>query len=274
MATTTQISAPTRITSPLALWHLLSLDAPTVAALWTIFIARATHTRLAPALPVAMFLVVWILYAADRLLDARHLRSSDHPCTLDELEARHLFHFRHRHVFGAIIPFAAIAAAALLPRLLTAAIHLYVLEGVLLIGWFLLVHATRSRLPKEFAVGLYFAAATFTPTLVRHPPQAEALLTDAALFATLCTLNCLFIHAWEDNIRGSHSQLTIACALLCVASAAAGLHTSPAIPMACALAAAVLLAIHRRRYSLSRTHLRAVADVALLTPALILPFLH
>ncbi len=27
--------------SPLALWHLLSLDAPTVAALWTVFIARS-----------------------------------------------------------------------------------------------------------------------------------------------------------------------------------------------------------------------------------------
>lgn len=271
VATTTQISAPPRTTSPLALWHLLSLDAPTVAILWTIFVARATHTALPVVAPIAMFLAVWILYAADRLLDTRHLHSADR-IRIPELEARHLFHFRHRRIFLAIIPFAAIALAALLPELLSTTLHLYLIEGVLLIGWFLLVHSTRIRLPKELVVGLYFAAATFTPTLTRQSQPDAALLICATLFAILCTLNCLFIRSWEDDLHERHSQLKIAAAVLCTVSIALLTTSAPAIPLAIALAAGTLLAIHRLRCRVSRTHLRAAADLALLTPALLLPF--
>lgn len=273
VATTTQISAPPRTASPLALWHLLSLDAPTVATLWTIFVARATHTTLPVVAPAAMFLAVWILYAADRLLDTRHLQSV--KCVrITELEARHLFHFSHRRTFLAIIPVAAIAVAALLRGLLTATLHLYLIEGVLLVGWFLLVHNTRFRLPKELVVGLYFAAATFTPTLVRQSQPNLAVFLCAALFAFLCTLNCLFIHAWEDDLFGSHMQLTTAALVLCIVSMALLTTSSPAIPAAIACAAAALLAMNRLRFRLSRTHLRAAADLALLTPALLLPFLR
>lgn len=275
MATTTQISAPARTTSPLALWHLLSLDAPTVAALWTWFVARDTHTPVPTALIAAMFLAVWILYAGDRILDTRHLHSPAPIGRRPELEARHLFHFRHRRVFLAIIPLAAIIVAALIPNLLTATIHLYLIEGAVLIGWFLLVHGTRSQLPKELVVGLYFAAAIFTPTLVRHAQPPPALLIDAALFATVCTLNCLFIEAWEDEIHARNARLVATGAVLCTASLAVSALTHvPGIPAACGLAAALLLGLHALRNTLSRTHLRAAADVALLTPALILPFVR
>lgn len=277
MATTTQITVPPRNTSPLALWHLLSLDAPTVAALWTCFIARATHTPLPLALPAAMFLAVWILYATDRLLDTRQLGSMTRRHGVNELEARHLFHFHHRRVFVAIMPLTAVGVTALLPTLLTATIHLYIVEGILLIGWFLLVHTIQLHLPKEFVVGLYFATATFTPTLVRRPPHMNELLLNAALFATLCTLNCLFIHAWEHNLCSSHPQLTSAAALLCVLSVASVFKTpKPAalIPAGCALAAVFLLVLNGLRNRFSRTHLRATADLALLTPALIFPFLR
>ena len=60
-------------TKPLELWHLLSLDAPTVAVLWTWFIAASVHIALPLTSLLAMGLVVWMLYAADRLLDARLL---------------------------------------------------------------------------------------------------------------------------------------------------------------------------------------------------------
>ena len=76
MAATTQLVEVKKASGPLVLWHLLSLDAPTVAALWTWFIARANHIRLPLASPVAMALAVWMLYAADRLLDARLLDTS------------------------------------------------------------------------------------------------------------------------------------------------------------------------------------------------------
>ena len=54
-------------------WHLLSLDAPTVATVWTLYIASAAHLHLPLRLPVAMFSSVWLLYAVDRLLDSRIL---------------------------------------------------------------------------------------------------------------------------------------------------------------------------------------------------------
>jgi hypothetical protein len=287
VAATTQIAAPTtRSASPLALWHLCSLDAPTVAALWTWFIARASHVRLPPSAPIAMALAVWILYAADRLLDARHLNDPH-----SELEARHFFHHRHRPAFLVGITLAALALAALLPSLPARSIHLYLVEGALLTGWFLVLHATpvSHRLPKEIAVGLFFAAAVFIPTVARQPALRPSLLPAAALFAALCGLNCLFIYAWEHETPGTierpaHPTTLLALAHLpsltilttTAAAALALLHVSSSrlIPAACGLAALLLLLLDRNRDKLSRTNLRAAADLALLTPILLLPFLR
>jgi len=302
VATSTQIAAPARIASPLALWHLLSLDAPTVAALWTWFIGRAAGVHLPAASPLAMALAVWILYAADRLLDARVLDaggdSSVPTLALMQFEARHYFHYRHRRAFLAGIASASIALGALLPLLDAAALHLYLLEGTLLAGWFLMVHTTRSghRLPKEIAVGIFFSAAVFIPTVARSPALRPALALPALLLGVLCALNCLFIYAWEHaELRGAqkcaggpqpHSttrfaikHLTaIAIAELVSAAAVSALgHGSiRLIAAASALSSALLLALHqagRRRSSLTRIHLRAAADLALLTPALALAWL-
>lgn len=270
MATTTHIIAPPRVPRPLELWHLLSLDAPTVAALWTYFIGRASHTQLPPVLPVAMFLAVWVLYAVDRLLDARELHILPQH-RRSELEARHLFHFRHRRAFLAIIPLAGVAVAALLPDLLRETLRLYLIEGALLAGWFFLVHGTRSRLPKELVVGLYFAAATFTPVLVRRPQHVAARLACAILFAAVCSLNCFFIRAWERNATDVRGLFACATVLMLTSFA---LAASSVVTIPIGVSAALLCLLHLRRYQLSRTHLRCAADLALLTPALLLPFLR
>jgi len=77
----------------LVLWHLLSLDAPTIAVLWTWFVARMTRTAVPWTTEAAMGVTVWLLYAADRLLDTRAL---DPLGDTSEFEARHFFHHRHR----------------------------------------------------------------------------------------------------------------------------------------------------------------------------------
>ena len=52
-------------------WHLLSLDAPTLAVLWAWSLARAVGAPVSwPALAV-LGLGTWLLYIADRLLDSR-----------------------------------------------------------------------------------------------------------------------------------------------------------------------------------------------------------
>jgi len=323
VAATTQLVIPARAATPLALWHLLSLDAPTVAALWTWFVARAVRVNLPLASPVAMALAVWILYAADRLLDARPLdtHSLNSPALRpwlksnatrakiiafpqDRLEARHLFHHRHRKAFLSTIIAATLALATLRPRLAPAAIRLYLIEGSLLLAWFLVLHATRSahRLPKEIAVGLFFSAAVFIPAVAREPGLRIVLLPCAVLFAALCSLNCLFIYAWEHgdnhlayredrraNTQPPHPTTRIALTHLIAlgvtvtisAILLAVLNSRPStdageklLPCACAISAAFLLLLHRHREHLSRVHLRATADLALLTPLLLLPFLR
>jgi hypothetical protein len=298
VATATSTKPPLKAighsTNPLALWHLLSLDAPTVAVLWTWFIAAANHIHLPLSSTLAMALAVWMLYAADRLMDARLLDAI--PTHHEDLEARHYFHHRHRKAFLTGTVLASIALAALLPRLEAEAIHLYLILGGLVSGYFILIHATSSaatqqkvahRLPKEIAVGLCFAAATFIPTVARRPDLRLALLPSAILFATLCSLNCLFIYAWEheDHVtnRPTHAITRLAlrnlpalAVLLALSSTALTLfdHQAPkTISCATAISAALLLLLHNHRHTIARTTLRAAADLALTTPILFLPLL-
>jgi hypothetical protein len=287
--------------SPLILWHLLSCDAPTVAVLWTIFIARLTYTPLGLATPAALALAVWTLYAADRLLDTRHLlnRVLPHRDTPD-LEPRHLFHHRHRTLFRLGVVLATLATLALLPQLAAAPFRLYLLEAAFLLAYLALTHAasfwphrnpSQLTIPKELLVGPFFAAATFIPTVAHTPSLRLLLLPHATLFALLCTLNCLFIYAWEhphkpatgsrDRAHWTTAQairrlplitalLVAAASFLCLADSILS-PTLTLYPIACLLSTLILFALHRSRRNLSRLTLRAAADAALLTPLLLLP---
>jgi hypothetical protein len=282
------IKAIDRHKNPLALWHLLSFDAPTIAALWTWFIASTNHISLPLSSTLAMALAVWLLYAADRLIDARLLNVD--PTHFEGLEARHYFHHRYRSAFLTGIIFASIALAALLPHLDVKAIRLYLILGVLVVGYFILIHATRSahRLPKEIAVGLFFAAATFIPTVACRPDLRLSLLPSALLFATLCSLNCLFIYSWEhENSHGNPPARTITrlalrnlsllTVLLTLSAAALNLfdHQAPwLIPCAIAYSATFLLLLHHHRHAITTVTLRATADLTLTTPLFLLLFLH
>jgi hypothetical protein len=177
-----------------------------------------------------------------------------------------------------------------------------------------LPNGTPRRLPKELAVGLFFPAAVFIPTLAHTTPSPTALhllgwtaawlrptlLPAAALFACVCTLNCLYLYAWEHPTRvfrpsnfrahaSTHStahsttrwataHLTpLALLVLALSSAVAATclphHalTTGLPALACALSAAALLLLNTLRRHISPLHLRAAADLVLLTPVLLLP---
>jgi hypothetical protein len=284
--------------SPLAFWHLLSLDAPTVAAVWTAFIAWSAGVRIGWLDPVAMFLAVWMLYAADRLLDAKPLFNNPSAAHLEE---RHHFHHRHRARFLPLVLLAFVPLLVLLHRTQEAVLHLYVLLAGMLGAWLLLIHVRpapseqQHRLPKELAVGVFFPAAVFIATVARAPQLRLALVLPALCFAAVCSLNCLFLYAWEHprNRRDAHATtrwavrhlkaLALAFTLLADALYFAvanfpGTHAlhwmtriphPAAIPLACATASALLLVLHASRRSLSPLNLRALADLALLTPVLV-----
>jgi hypothetical protein len=247
-----------------------------------------------------MALAVWMLYAGDRLMDARLLDIN--PTGHNGLEARHYFHHRHRTCFLIGILLSFIALGTLLPRLDAAAIRLYLILGGLVAGYFILIHATSNdaaqrkvahRLPKEIAVGLCFAAATFIPTVARRPEIRVSLLPIALLFAALCSLNCLFIYAWEHDEQridvpaqridasahtitrfalGNLPGLTGLLIFFSMALVLVDRRVPWPVPCSIAISAAILFDLHDRRQAVPRTILRAAADLALTTPILLFPF--
>ena len=83
------------------LWpNLLSLDAPIVALLWQILFARCFHARVGFLPSLLLVLAVWLIYAADRTLDAWSGSAA---------QPRHEFYRRH---WRALLPFWILALAA------------------------------------------------------------------------------------------------------------------------------------------------------------------
>jgi len=270
--------------SLLGLWHLLSLDAPSVAAVWTIAVASAVGLHLPWESAAAMFVAVWVLYAADRLLDARPLPGGASP---PEIEERHRFHHRHRRAFLTGIAISAFILIALLRRIDPPAMRLYALLATLLAAWFLIIHARplpgdgAHRLPKELAVGIFFPAAVFIPTVARLPQLRLDLLPIAILLAALCSLNCLFLYAWEHPGQRSHAHWstrwatqhlvaltwTVAALSLVYCLLSTRLPSRPYVLTSCILASSLLLLLlHHLRSRIHPLHLRALADLVLLTP--------
>jgi hypothetical protein len=257
-------------------WHLLSLDAPTVAALWCWAFGRAARLWLAPWLPVALALGTWLFYVADRLLDAQLAPHST-------LQERHRFHDRQRRWFlGAAVP-VAVALAMLIAKMPHSLLISYGVLGVLSLFYLGLVHlpsrAHRRSLPyfpKEFVVALLFAAASALPgwdearRRAAGMPRHHPLLLLCPLFALLCWLNCVAIEDWEQHRHGYRIRwlagLGIAASCLSLIEL-----LNPAarwLAVAAALSAAIFLLLDRSR--LTAGSRRIAADLALLTPLLLL----
>ena len=260
-----------------------------------------------------MGIAVWMLYAADRLLDTRALErhtpiavilsGAKNPRILRNspslqfaaLEPRHYFHRRHQRAFRIGLFAASLILAVLLPSLAPQSIRLYLALGTLVFGYFVIIHvssaaarAKNHRLPKEIAVGIFFSAAVFIPTVARNPTLRLVLLPGAILFAILCCMNCLFIYAWEHPATNDSSQpeahpttklalrflpsLAIAATVSSVLLALFAPSLPRPIPAACGAASLLLFVLHQNHHRFSPTTLRAAADLCLLTPLFLLLF--
>ena len=257
-------------------WHLLSLDAPTVAALWCWAFGRAARLRLAPWLPAALALGTWLFYTADRLLDARLSPQST-------LQERHRFHHRHRRFFLAAAAPAVLALAVLVAKMPHSLLLAYCVLGLLSLFYLGLVHLpSRARgrslpyFPKELVIALLFAAASALPAWdearrrAAGMPRNHPLLLLCPLFAVLCWLNCVAIEDWEHHRRGGRIR---ALAGLAIAAGCLSMPTLPSPParwlaVAATLSGALFLVLDRSR--LRAGGRRIAADLALLTPLLLL----
>lgn len=283
---TAQRSAP----APLALWHLASLDAPTVAVVWSGAFAWSVRVHLPLWVPSLLFLVVWPVYIGDRLLDARSALRTHRTA---RLRPRHIFHWRQRRI---LVPLAALSAAAAAVLILvfmpTATRQRDSVLALAALAYLTRVHA-QPRIPrpiarllsplftKEFLVGLLFAAGCALPALGRAPaPPPAAFWLAATAFALLAWLNCHAIELWESAPPPAQSQLrgSFRTPILLAVAAAIGSvllvssQTRLALLLLTAALSALLLALlHRLRSRFNPITLRAVADLVLLTPVLLIP---
>jgi hypothetical protein len=243
------------------LWpNLLSLDAPVVALLWQILFARCFHARVDPLPSVLLVLAVWLIYAADRTIDAW-----TGACFLP----RHEF---YRRYWRALLPLwilvlaagSALAWMRLTPELLVCGTAL----ATVVVAYFVLLHLGVLQKTKEAAVAVLFALGA---TVSAWPNVRTAVDVEAiALFSCLCWINCVAIGHWESSVE---RKWPIAAAAGAVALAAVRLLFSGRPVLGGAVAASavafVLLDFARRRFS--RDALRVLADVALLSPLFLLP---
>ena len=273
---------------PLRLWHLASLDAPTVALVWCMAFASAANVTLPRWVLAFIALGVWSIYIADRCLDAMRCMSGDsvqRSSSLDQLRDRHIFHWRHRRVLIPLAAASALVAASIIFREMPPVVRERdsLLASASLV-YFARVHIQRGRfplLPKEFFVGVLFTLGCALPAWSRAQlPNAAAfwpLLIATAIFASLAWLNCCAIERWESRSRSfaHRSIISPAMALGSVATffavALARSLPSIALLLACgALAAFLLGLLDRLRNRLTPVTLRIAADLALLTPAILL----
>lgn len=257
--------------APLEIWHLLSLDAPTVAALWTAFFAASFHVALPRTAPVALALAVWIFYAADRLGDSQHDESS--------LEDRHRFHSQHARGFFVAIGFAVPAVLALLAEIPHTVRIAWLFLVLPLIAYAAAVHWLKLRVAKEWMVGLFFAIAIGAPCLMNNNHLAEWLCT--AAFGLLCWLNCTRIARAEsaatdrvttwavDHFRSV--TLTFATASAAIAFF---LPQARVVALAIAIAALLLRTLDILEPRVSAVRMRALTDAALLTPLVMWPLMR
>jgi hypothetical protein len=250
------------------LWpNLLSLDAPIVALLWQVLFVRCFHGSLG-MLPAALLAVaVWLIYVADRTLDAWRGTAGAAG------QPRHEFYRRH---WRAVLPvwigalgaggwlawnrlpgplFVEGAAVASATGLYLATVHLA--PGLL-----------RRAGSKEGAVAVLFGLGASLAAWPKVQTGSDVLAI--LLFSSLCWMNCTAIDDWERG-KGLRSSVIAAAAVVALTAACLLRDQRPILGAAETAAVLGLVVVDRQRGRYSSGALRVLADVVLLTPLVFLP---
>jgi hypothetical protein len=269
--------------APVVWLNLVCLDAPIVAVSWQWLFARSFGAHLNFSLRALLFLTAWLIYLADRFADTLRLPAGT-PMSL-----RHRFCQAHTVAWWIAIVVIFVVDAALAVRTLD--LQMLLLGGTLaaLCALYLFVnHSLGGRwrpFPmKEKAVGVLFAAGTTFAVVAVLPGLTISFAVALALFALLCTFNCLLIAAWElelDAAQGKASLLTgwpaaervfkpLGLLLAGAAPVIAAFWRFAAPLWLCLAASALLLVCLNGATHLERDRRTALADLVLLTPLAVL----
>jgi hypothetical protein len=278
------------IETPWRLWlwpNFLSLDAPLIAVLWQVLLTRDLRVHVRPGEPLVLALCVWLVYVADRVLDA--LR----PLQGDWEPARKSFYRRHLRM-------AAIAGLCLLSVIIPLAycilrrstFYAGLTLAIPLLFYFALLHLSpvhwRARWPRELVVACLFTSGTFLAIWSSNDRSSYSLWAPAALFFLLCWANCSAIETWEwqrnmlsedsapsrSTRWAAHYLGVVGLAIACLAVIMGFLDLAPIRFAGAALVSGIALAwLAGWRSHLPMNALRVSVDLALCTPLLTLIFL-
>jgi len=118
-----------------------------VAALWFALAARSAHLPVRAVDAAALALGTWMLYAADRLLDARGAAELQ--------EERHRFHGGNFFYFFGVMVLAVPVLVFLLTRMEMPLLRGYLVLELMVAVYFAVIHTRAGvhRVPKELVVG-------------------------------------------------------------------------------------------------------------------------
>lgn len=170
----------------------LGLDAALVAMLWQRAAAAWSAVPVATETTLGLGLVVWGIYAVDRVADAaRGATATD----------RHAFAARHRRGLLGLAGGCWLAALLLIPTLPFSLLLAGCGVALCVLGYLWVVHLAAGRMRwlargKEVLVGACFGIGTMLPIVLT---SAAIGLGMAVAFGTICWCNCVLIEAWEGR---------------------------------------------------------------------------
>ena len=272
---------------PFWLWpNVTGLDAPTVSVFWQYFFASNYNIKIPFSNYLVLFLVVWVIYSVDRLLDSRVIRNDENATY------RHRFYYQN---FKTLL-FITVITSGLTIVLCLTSIPLAVLKFGITISCLVGVYFIHRKwgsgallgfIPREVFVGMVFAIGS---TLLGHTwtgEVPEAFFSISVIgFGVLCSMNCLAISVWEKeedsfNDRSALAQLApkfpslfpfiSVMVFLIMSLVACYLYFSKDffILLAASIGCGIISVMSFIESKISSRSLRILADVAVIVPALV-----
>ncbi len=261
-----------------------SLQAPVVAVLWQLLLARSLRVELNPVEPWILALSVWLIYEADHLMDTAR------PVGLAGEPWRKEFCRQHwRRFFMAAVGGAGALVFGVNHFLWAKTVQAGWRIGVGVLAYMALVQLTpargRKQWPREGAVAIIFTLGVSCAIWSGDGGIIAPLVGPGIFFALLVCANCSLIETWEWEASGRPSEETpnraarwvagyLAVVGLGVAGSAALLGVGMVLPGPFAAAVCVsgmalgLMALWKN--TIPASYVSLVADLALCSPVLVL----